>query len=90
MFTNNPSRNRFEWNEQGYVVFADYQRQKDGRIVITHVESPLELHGTGAAGRLMEAMMKQLQAEGAIVLPLCGYAQTWIARHPQYQEMLQD
>jgi len=46
----NPSLHRFEMTEQDQTVFADYRR--DGhRLIIDHVEAPISLRGTGAAGR---------------------------------------
>lgn len=78
--TDHPERNRFELEEQGKVAFARYRRQ-DGSLIITHVESPPALRGTGAAGRLMQGVMEAAHAEGLTVVPLCGYAAAWIRRH---------
>ncbi len=44
------------------MVFADYRRQP-GRLVITYVEAPPELRGTGAAGRLMQGVIEAARAE---------------------------
>ncbi len=70
---------RFEIEEAGGVVFADYRREP-GRLIIDHVEAPVRLRGTGAAGRLMAAIIDQAQAEGRQIVPLCGYAAAWLAR----------
>ncbi|HZZ89711.1 MAG TPA: GNAT family N-acetyltransferase [Caulobacteraceae bacterium] len=77
----NPARQRFEMDEQGQTVFADYRR--DGRrIIIDHVEAPVSLRGTGAAGRFMEGLVAAARAEGATLVPICSYAVAWLRRHP--------
>jgi predicted GNAT family acetyltransferase len=77
----NRGASRFEMEEAGQVVFADYRRQ-DGRLIIDHVEAPVALRGTGAAGRFMEALVETARAEGAKIVPICSYAAVWLQRHP--------
>jgi uncharacterized protein len=78
----NPARQRFEMVEQGQTVFADYRR--DGRrLFIDHVEAPVSLRGTGAAGRFMEGLVAAAQQEGSTIVPICSYAVAWLRRHPQ-------
>ena len=76
----NPARHRFEMVEHGQTVFADYRR--DGsRVIIDHVEAPVSLRGTGAAGRFMEGLVAAARAEGSTVVPICSYAVAWLRRH---------
>jgi predicted GNAT family acetyltransferase len=82
----NREKMRFEMQVDGQVVFADYRRQP-GRLVITYVEAPVALRGTGAAGRLMKGMLEEARAEGVKVLPLCPYARAWMQRHPEYKDL---
>jgi predicted GNAT family acetyltransferase len=78
----NPARQRFEMVEQGQTVFADYRR--DGRrLIIDHVEAPISLRGTGAAGRFMEGLVAAAKAEGSTIVPICSYAVLWLRRHPE-------
>ena len=76
----NPARHRFEMVEQGQIVFADYRR--DGsRLIIDHVEAPVSLRGTGAAGRFMEGLVAAAKAEGSSIVPICSYAVAWLRTH---------
>jgi uncharacterized protein len=77
---------RFELPVDDQVVFADYRRQP-GRLVITYVEAPEALRGTGAAGQLMQGVMQEVRLEGIKVLPLCPYARAWIQRHPEFKDL---
>jgi uncharacterized protein len=83
----NPERRRFELEEQGLVAFADYRLEGE-RLVIPHVEAPPALRGTGAAGRLMTGVLDLVRGRGLKVVPLCPYADAFIRRHPQYQDLV--
>lgn len=79
-FRDNEAAGRFELSEQGHLAFADYRRQGD-LLVIAHVEAAPALRGTGAAGRLMEHLVKVAEAEKRTILPRCGYAASWLRRN---------
>jgi predicted GNAT family acetyltransferase len=78
---------RFEWEEQGAVAYADYRREQD-RLFIDYVYSPEQLRGTGAAGRLMTAVARYARSEGLRVVPICGYAATWLKRSEEFRDLL--
>ncbi|MFP5515546.1 MAG: GNAT family N-acetyltransferase [Alphaproteobacteria bacterium] len=80
--TDNHAMNRFELAVGNQTVYADYRR--NGRtLVISYVEAPPSLRGTGAAGRLMEGVMEAARAEGLKIVPLCSYAAMWMRRNRQ-------
>ena len=83
----NEARHRFESEENGLLAFADY-RFHDGRYVLTHVEADPKLRGTGAAARLMEAIVARARERGFKLVPRCSYAVTWFARHPEAQDII--
>jgi predicted GNAT family acetyltransferase len=85
--TDNAALGRFELARDGGVVFATYRREGK-TLVIRHVEAPPALRGTGAAGLLMQGIMQIARAEGARVLPLCGYASAWNRRHRDYHDLV--
>ena len=82
----NVANQRFELREGDHVVFADYQRRNDV-LIIAHVEAPLALRGTGAAGRLMEGMLAMLRARGEKLVPVCSYAAAYLARHEEHRDL---
>lgn len=83
----NQELHRFELEENGHLVFANY-RTHDNRYVITHVEADPELRGTGAAARLMEAIIARARANNFKLVPRCSYAVTWFARHPEMSDLI--
>lgn len=80
-------RSRYELDVDGQTVFVDYRREGE-RLLLTHVEAPPALRGSGAAGRLMEGVLEAARADGMKVVPLCGYASAYLRRHKQYQDLL--
>lgn len=85
-FRDNAAGNRFELEIDGLVAFADYRR-RDGLLIITHVEAPVPLRGTGAADRLMRAVAEAARAEGLSIRPLCGYAAGWLRTHREFRDL---
>lgn len=83
----NEARSRFELEERGQIAFADYRRRGD-TLVVPHVEAPMALRGTGAAGRLMEGMLAMMRARGEKIVPLCPYADAYIRRHTAWADLV--
>jgi predicted GNAT family acetyltransferase len=78
---------RYELDIDGQVVFASYRRE--GAVLsILHVEAPPSLRGTGAAGKLMQGIVEIARASGAKIVPLCGYAASWLRRHREFHEFV--
>ncbi len=78
--TNNETLSRFELHEDGQTVFADY-RLADGQLFIDHVEAPVALRGSGAAGRLMALVAEHARDADLQIVPICGYAAAWLKRN---------
>ena len=85
--TDNRAKSRFELDVDGRVAYADYRRQ-GATLVIPYVFAPPELRGTGASGRLLEGVVEVARTEGLKILPLCGYAASWLRRHTEHRDVL--
>lgn len=83
----NKELQRFELVENGLTVFADY-RIRDGLVLLPHVEADPTLRGTGAADRLMHAIVTHARAEKLTLVPRCSYARAWFQRHPDADDVL--
>ena len=87
LITDNTQKSRYELSVDGQIVYANYR--KDGPVLyINYVEAPVELRGSGAAGQLMDGIMQITKAENMKVVPICGYAASWLRRHPEYHPYL--
>jgi len=85
--TDNKERSRFELAAGGHIVFADYRRV--GNVLhITHVEAPVELRGTGVAGKLMEGIVAFVRQNEYKIHPICPYAVSWLRRNPSASDIV--
>lgn len=80
-FSDNQAQQRFEYKVGDLAAYADYRREGK-TLFIDYVEAPLELRGSGAAGKLMEQIVLFAKAEKLEIEPICGYAVHWLRRHP--------
>jgi len=87
VFRDNKDLGRFELEVAGHTAFADYRRA-EGKLVIDHVEAPIPLRGAGAAGELMGRLAAEARREGLKIVPVCGYAATWLRRHPEFSDLV--
>jgi uncharacterized protein len=85
--TDNRERSRFELDVDGQIAFANYSR-RGSTLIIPHVEAPPQLRGTGAAGRLMHGVAEIARQEGTKIVPLCGYAASWLRRHKEFHDLV--
>ncbi len=85
--TNAPTKSRYELVEDGYTAYADYSI-KGGILSINYVFAPPELRGAGTAGRLMQGVMADVKAQGLKATPVCGYAASWLERHPEFNDLV--
>lgn len=84
----NPAANRFEIRVDGRLAgFAEY-RLKPGQIAFTHTEIDDDFGGQGLAGKLARAALDQARERGLAVLPFCPFIRGWIAKHPDYAELV--
>ena len=77
---NNKEKSRFELIFAEKIVFANY-RLEEKNLFIDYVESPLELRGQGAAGKLMQEIFEFTKEENLKIIPICGYAAAWLRKN---------
>lgn len=69
-------------------AFVSYELRVDGVLVIEHTFTPLNLRGRGIAREVVRAALDYARSAGYRVDPVCWYAARFIARHPEYQDLL--
>lgn len=78
----NVTQSRFELEEQGETAWASYHVE-GSTLFIDYVFSPPALRGQGTAGRLMSGVVDAAKSKQQKIVPICGYAATWLQRHKQ-------
>ena len=56
-------------------------------ITITHTGVPPAIGGRGVAGALVHAAVEFARGAGLKVVPACAYAEAWIRRHREYEDL---
>ncbi|MFW6694564.1 GNAT family N-acetyltransferase [Streptomyces sp. MAR4 CNX-425] len=85
-----PEAKRYEARvdgESGVAGFADYLRTPE-LVAFLHTEVAPEYEGRGVGSALARTALDDARAGGLRVLATCPFFAGWIARHPDYQDLL--
>ncbi len=86
--TDAPERARYEGHGgDGLVGFVDYRHRGD-EVVLTHTETDDQYQGMGAGSGLVRGVLEDARTRGATVVPVCPFVRSWIARHPDYADVI--
>lgn len=83
----NPALKRFELAAEGHVAGAYYELA-GSVITFTHTIVPKELGGKGIGSTLVKSALDQVRARGLKVVAQCPFVAAYIAKHPDYQDLL--
>ncbi|MGD9532009.1 GNAT family N-acetyltransferase [Pseudonocardia sp.] len=83
-----PKRNRYEITVDGERAGFVTYRRAPGRIAFLHTEIDDAHQGAGLAGTLVRAALDAARADGLAVAPYCPYVAGWIAKHPDYADLV--
>jgi uncharacterized protein len=69
------------------AAFVEY-RLADGVIIFTHAETPPQFEGRGFGSALARGALDDARKRGLTVIPHCGFIAAYMARHPEYKDLL--
>lgn len=78
---------RFEAVVDGHACVLEYALA-DGRMRILHTGVPAAVGGRGIAARLVRAALDWARREGLRVVAQCDYAAAYLARHGEYDDIV--
>jgi len=83
----NSAHSRYEAEVDGHLSYVEYTL--DGkRLTLTHTFVPPELRGRGIAEVLVRTALDAARADGRRVVPECSYVARFIAKHQEYQTLV--
>lgn len=87
--TDNRAGGQFEARDADGAVlaFAAYVLDADA-VVFTHTEVVEAAEGRGVGSALARGALDQVRASGRQVVPLCPFIRAYVARHPEYQDLV--
>jgi uncharacterized protein len=83
----NKALHRFELDVADQTAFANYRQTPDA-IVITHTETPRALRGRGIASELVKGALEMIRADGHKAIAGCGFVVDYLAKHPEYADLM--
>jgi len=86
--TDHPRESRFDLLVDGQRAGLVQYHLRGQVISLNHTEIDDEFQGRGLAARLARAVLDQARERGLAVLPYCPYIRSWMARHPEYVDLV--
>lgn len=84
-----PSKGRYVVRLEGVEAEMTYSRAGESTIIIDHTAVPDALRGRSVGQALVRRAVEDARAEGRTIMPLCPFAKAQIARHAEWQDVLQ-
>ncbi|MCL1522931.1 GNAT family N-acetyltransferase [Xanthomonas nasturtii] len=82
-----PEHQRFNIDTDGQRAELAYRGEGEV-MTFTHTQVPDAIGGRGVAAALVEAALDYARRSGLKVVPACSYADAYMRRHPQFQDLL--
>jgi predicted GNAT family acetyltransferase len=57
-------------------------------MTLNHTETPVAARGRGLASRLVAAVLDEARSRGLKVVPRCPFVTAYLAKHPEYRDLL--
>ena len=83
----NDKTRRFEVKLGDQTAFAEYSLLRDA-IVLPHTVVPEAFSGMGVGGALARAALGYAREHGLKVKPFCSFMAGYIAKHPEYHDLV--
>ncbi len=84
-----PERGRFQVLDAAGVQVAELDYQvRPGVWDLTHTYADPSQRGTGLASAMVTHVMDEARAAGVHIVPSCPYLPVWLARHPDYADLV--
>ena len=84
----NPEERQFEVLVEGVRAGLARYVRRPGRLVFVHTEVDPAYSGQGVGSVLAAGALDAARAEGVRVLPLCPFIEGFIAKHPEYADLV--
>lgn len=83
--------------DRGYEIVVDGEvagytqvKEGDGALDMPHTVIEDAYEGQGLASQLVRGALDDIRAQGRQVHPSCPYVSSWIGKHPDYRDLVDD
>lgn len=81
---------QYEIVVDGEVAGFTQFREDDGALAFPHTVVEDRFEGRGLASQLVRGALDDVRAEGRQIHPFCPYVKSWIEKHPDYRDLVDD
>lgn len=85
---NDPDNHRYVLELDGELAGMAVYQIRGGRNYFVHTEVHPGHEGEGLGSALARDAMDDVRARGEKVVPLCPFITSWLHRHPDYQDLI--
>ena len=83
----NPGQNRFELTLDGGTALVAYRRDGES-VVLVHNQVPSQFAWQGVGSKLGKGVFELIRASGRKAVVRCEFLKGWIAKHPEYNDVV--
>lgn len=83
-------KRRFVVTELGHEAYLEYYELPDGSLDYASTYTPNEIRGRGIATAIIRYALEHARENGRKIVPGCPFVQTYVDRHQQYADLLQE
>jgi predicted GNAT family acetyltransferase len=84
----NPAERRYEILAGDELLGIIRYVQEPGTVVLVHTEVEPKVEGQGVGSRLVAGALADIRARGLRLVPVCPFVRAYIARHPEYDDLV--
>ena len=70
------------------TALSRFELDAGGVIALLHTETPPQARGQGLASQLTAGALQIARARGLKVIPRCAFVRAYIAKHPEFRDLL--
>ena len=86
--SDNSAASRYELRLGDSIAGVIAYRLSDETITLIHTEVEPAYEGQGVGAKLVAAALDDVRARGLRMIPLCPFVRSYIARHPEYADLV--
>jgi len=83
-----PENHRYLAEIDGETVGTAVYHLRNGRHIFVHTEVGQGHEGEGVGSDLARYALDDVRAVGGTVVPVCPFIASWVKRHPEYQDLV--
>jgi uncharacterized protein len=86
--SDNPSQRRYELRLGEEAIGSIVYDTEENAVVLIHTEVDRAFEGRGYGSRLIAGALDDIRARGLSVVPVCRFVNAYLARHPEYADLV--